>query len=90
MAEIERNIALSRIVDLEKELEFVKESNKDLKKKYNDLESAGVQHDREMTDLLNPVAKGLSCNQSDSPWLILSFLLCPVAFLQLIPSHLGL
>ena len=73
MVEIERNSALSRIVDLEKELEFVKESNKDLKKKYNDLESAGVQHDREMTDLLNPVAKGLSGNQSDSPRLILSF-----------------
>ena len=73
MAEIQRNSALSRIVDLEKELEFVKESNKDLKKKYNDLESAGVQHDREMTALLNPVAKGLSGNQSDSPRLILSF-----------------
>ena len=73
MAEIERNNTLSRIVDLEKELEFVKGSNEDLKKKYNDLESAGIQHDRDMTDLLNSIAKGLSGNHYDNPRLILSF-----------------
>ena len=63
LAETERNSALNRIVDLEKELEFVKDSNKDLKKKYKDLESVGKKHDEEMVALLDPVAKGLSGKQ---------------------------
>ena len=63
MAETERNNALSRIVDLEKELEFAKESNRELdelKKKYKKLEAAGKAHDEELTSLLDPVAQGLS------------------------------
>ena len=63
MAETERNSAISRIADLEKELEFVKESRsklEDLKKKYKKLEAAGKAHEEELTSLLDPVAKGLS------------------------------
>ena len=63
VAETGRNIAISRIADLEKELEFVKESNnelEDLKKKYEKLEADGKAHDEELTSLLDPVAKGLS------------------------------
>ena len=63
MVETERNSAISRIDDLEKELEFVKESNsnlEDLKKKYEKLEADGKAHDEELTSLLDPVAKGLS------------------------------
>lgn len=63
MAETGRNSAISRIADLEKELEFVKESNnelQDLKKKYEKLEADGKAHDEELTSLLGPVAKGLS------------------------------
>ena len=63
MAETERNSAISRIADLEKELEFVKESNKeleDLKQKYAKVEAAGKAHDEEMASLLDPAAKGLS------------------------------
>ena len=65
-AETER-IAISRIADLEKELEFVKNSNKDLKKNYQDLETAGKLHDEELVALLDPIAKGLSGKQSDCP-----------------------
>ena len=63
MAETERNSAISRIADLEKELEFTKESNRELeelKKKYKKLEAAGKAHDEELTNLLDPVAQGLS------------------------------
>ena len=63
MAETERNSAISRIADLEKELQFVKESNEeleDLKQKYTKLEAVGKAHDEELTSLLDPVAKGLS------------------------------
>ena len=66
-AETERNSAISRIADLEKELEFVKNSNKDLKKNYQDLETAGKLHDEELVALLDPIAKGLSGKQSDCP-----------------------
>ena len=63
MAETERNSAISRIADLEKELEFIKQSNnelEDFKKKYEKLEADGKAHDEELTSLLDPVAKGLS------------------------------
>ena len=63
MAETERNSAISRIVDLEKELEFAKESNRELdelKKKYKKLEAAGKAYDEELKSLLDPVAHGLS------------------------------
>ena len=63
VAEIERNNAISRIVDLEKELKHAKESSKKLallKKKYEELEDAGKTHDEEMVSLLNPDAQGLS------------------------------
>ena len=67
MAETERNSAISRIFDLEKELKFVKESNKELeqlKKEYKELEASGKAHDEELTRLLDPVAQGLSGNNS--------------------------
>ena len=63
MAEIASISALSRIVDLENELKFAKESNKelgDLKKKLKKIEAAGQAHDEELTSLLDPVAQGLS------------------------------
>ena len=59
-AETERNSAISRISDLEKELVFVKDSNKSLKKELKDLEIAGKLHDEELMGLLDPVAQGLS------------------------------
>ena len=59
-AETERNSAISRISDLEKELVFVKNSNKDLKKELKDLEVASKLHDEELVALLDPVAQGLS------------------------------
>ena len=59
-AETERNSAISRISDLEKELVFVKNSNKDLKKELEDLEVPGKLHDEELVALLDPVAQGLS------------------------------
>ena len=59
-AETERNSAISRISDLEKELVFVKDSNKSLKKELKDLEVAGKLHDEELVALLDPVAQGLS------------------------------
>ena len=59
-AETERNSAISRISDLEKELVFVKDSNKDLKKELKDLEVAGKLHDEELVALLDPVTQGLS------------------------------
>ena len=66
-AETERNSAISRISDLEKELVFVKNSNKDLKKELKDLEVAGKLHDEELVALLDPVAQGLSGKRSDYP-----------------------
>ena len=63
MAETERNGAISRIADLEKELEFTKESNRQLemlKKEYKELEATGKAHDEELARLLDPDAKGLS------------------------------
>ena len=66
-AETERNSAISRISDLEKELVFVKNSNKDLKKELKDLEVAGKLHDVELVALLDPVAQGLSGKRSDYP-----------------------
>lgn len=66
-AETERNSAISRISDLEKELVFVKDSNKDLKKELKDLEVAGKLHDEELVALLDPVAQGLSGKRSDYP-----------------------
>ena len=80
MAETERNSAIRRIADLEKELEFVKDSNKDLKQKYKELESAGKKHDKEMVALLDPVARGLSGKQSDHPLCFLSSFFCLVDF----------
>ena len=62
------NSALSRISDLEKELEFVKKSNEELetlKKNYKDLEDEGKAHDEELATLLDPVAKGLSGKSLD-------------------------
>ena len=67
MAETERNSAISRIADLEKELKFVKESNtklEPLRKKYKEWEASGKAHDEELTRLLDPVAQGLSGNDS--------------------------
>ena len=61
-AETERNSAISRIADLEKELLFVKDLNKNLKKELQDLEVAGKHHDEELVALLDPVAQGLSGN----------------------------
>ena len=66
-AETERNSAISRISDLEKELVFVKDSNKSLKKELKDLEIAGKLHDEELVALLDPVAQGLSGKRSDYP-----------------------
>ena len=66
-AETERNSAISRIADLEKELLFVKDSNKNLKKELQDPEVAGKLHDEELVALLDPVAKGLSGKRSDYP-----------------------
>ena len=63
MVETERNSAISRIADLEKELEFTKESNrqlKELKKEYKELEATGKAHDEELARLLDPVTKELS------------------------------
>ena len=63
MAENDRNNALSRIFDLERELEFVKKSNDELeslKKNYKQLEAEGKAHDEELATMLDPVAKGLS------------------------------
>ena len=68
---------------MEKELEFVKDSNKDLKKKYKDLESTGKKHDEEMVALLDPIAKGLSGKQSDYPLCFLSPFFCLVDFIDL-------
>ena len=82
LAETERNSTLSHIVDLDKELEFVKDSNKDLKKKYKDLESAGKKHDEEIVALLDPVARGLSGKQSDQPLCFLSPFFCLVYFID--------
>ena len=63
VAEGERNSAISRIVNLEKELDFAKLSTKELeglKRRFKELEDAGKTHDEEMESLLNPVAEGLS------------------------------
>ena len=57
------NSALSRISDLEKELEFAKNSNEELetlRKNYKNLEAEGKAHDEELATLLDPFAKGLS------------------------------
>ena len=54
--------ALSRISDLERELEFAKKSNEELKtlrKNYQNLEAEGKAHDEEVAALLDLVAKGL-------------------------------
>ena len=67
VAETERNSAISRISDLEKELQFVKESSTELeqlKKSYKELEASGKARDEELTRLLNPVAQGLSGDDS--------------------------
>lgn len=63
--ETEQNMmsALSRISDLERELEFAKKSNEELetlRKNYQNLEAEGKAHDEELAALLDPVAKGLS------------------------------
>ena len=55
--------ALSRISDLERELEFAKKSNEELKtlrKNYKNLEAEGKAHDDELATLLDLVGKGLS------------------------------
>ena len=57
------NNTLSRISDLEKELEFAKKSNEELetlRKNYKNLETEGKAHDEELATLLDLVAKGLS------------------------------
>ena len=67
MAETEKNSAISQISELEKELQFAKESNTELeqlKKSYKELETSGKAHDEELTWLLDPVAQGLSGNDS--------------------------
>ena len=68
MAENDRNSALSRISDLERELEFVKKFNEELealKKNFKDLEAEGKAHDEELATLLDPVAKVLSGKSLD-------------------------
>ena len=63
MAENNRNSALNRISDLEREIEFVKKSTEELenlKKNYKQLEAVGKAHDEDLATLLDPVAKGLS------------------------------
>ena len=67
LAETKKNSALCRITELEKELQLVKESNTELeqlKKDYKELEASGKAHDEELTRLLNPVAQGLSGDDS--------------------------
>ena len=67
VAETEKNSALSRIKEPEKELKHAKETNMEfeqLKKDYKELETSGKAHDEELTRLLSPVAQGLSGNDS--------------------------
>ena len=63
MAESERNSAISRIADLEQELEFAKSSADELMKVQDELKSleeAGQTHDDDLTALLEPIVANLS------------------------------
>ena len=77
LAETEKNSALSRIEELEKELQHAKDSNvefEQLKKDYKELETSGKAHDEELTRLLRPVAQGLSGNDPIAFVLVFNFL----------------
>ena len=68
VANTEKDSALLRIVDLEKELESAKESNEELvelRKKLKEMETVGQDHDEELTSLLDPVANALSGKSVD-------------------------
>ena len=63
VANTEKDSALLRIVDLEKELKSAKESNEELvelRKKLKEMETMGQAHDEELTSLLDPVVNALS------------------------------